>query len=264
MTGIQLSLTFMGGFIRNKTSDFLYIWFIAALLLVIPSVIFWLLHGSIMSPDTVMAGIFQYGVQQIKQGAPFLKAIPSHMWQTLVIIFAIKSFSLLVVHSFIQGGLAGRFLYSNNDKKSSMSLFFYNGARNLFRMMSANLLITLIFILALAIGFGLGALVFVISSLIIYIILLVVLIYIYVRFAFTPYTVVFEKKSWFSALSSSMYKTKVFTGPIAGIVLVSAVVGQILLGYTKAFILLPELISSLILIVQLGMLAPLYRKSEES
>lgn len=263
MTGIRLSLTFLSEFIRDRTGDLLAIWFVSTVLLVIPCLIFWFLHGSVSTPDVVMSGIFQYGVQQLNQGVPFLKAIPTSMWQTLIIIFAIKSFSLLIVHSFIQGGLAGRFLNSDDKEQLSIVTFFVHGVRNWLRMISVNLLITIIFILALGIGFGLGALVFMISSLIIYIIILVVLIYIYVRFAFTPFSVVSEGKSWFSALSSSMDKTKMFTGPIAGIVLVSAVVSQILTGYTKTILFFPEIISSFILIVQLGLLTPLYKKAKE-
>ena len=264
MTGIQLSLTFLSDYIRNKTGEFLFIWILSAILMLIPTVLFWLFHGSIVSPDTVMTGIFNYGTLQIKQGILFLKAIPPDMWQTLIIIFSIKTFSLLFVFSFIQGGVAGRFLKSNNKEESAIPNFLRNGTRNLLKMMSVNLLIALILIVAIGIGFGLGALVFVISGLIIFIIAVVILIYVYVRFAFTPFCVVSENKSWFGALYSSIDKTKLFTGVIAGIVIIGALVSQILTGYTIRILLLPELITSFILVTQLGLLAPLYMKASES
>jgi hypothetical protein len=261
MSNTQLSLTFLGRFIRERTSDFLMIWLVSALFLLIPSIIFWATQGGIVSSQVMISEIFEFGSTQIKAGVPFLQAIPPAMWRTLTIIISLNVLSFLVVFSFIQGGIANYLTQKESNSKSAISQFLKAGWKNLCRMMGVNLMIAVILLLSFAVGFGLGALVYVVAGLLIFIILVVVVLYIYIRFAFTPFCVVVEKISWFSALGSSMDKTKMFTGIVAGIVIVTAIMTKVFFNLTGNLPFVTELISSLILIFQLTLLTPLYLKA---
>ncbi|MEZ4813144.1 MAG: hypothetical protein R2883_06665 [Caldisericia bacterium] len=259
MSNTQLAIMYFRNFLSKRTGDFFLVWFFSVVLMIIPTLIFVIIKGEFVTTGAVLTGIFNTGIKNLEAGAPFAQAIPIPMMKELIIVGIINIFSYLVINSFIQGAIAD---YHINHSKNKAGLSFIKaGFSNLGRMMGINTLIAIILLLALGIGFGIGAFVFVISSLIIFVFVLSALIYVLIKFAFTPFVAANEKVTWIKAFYSSSDKTQRMTGIIAVIVLSSALLTQVFSNITGNIVFFSEILSSLILVIQLSLLYPLYKKS---
>ncbi len=259
MSNTQLAIIYFRNFLGKRTGDFFLIWFFSAILMIIPTLVFVIIKGEFVTTGAVLTGIFNTGIKNLEAGAPFAQAIPIPTMKELIVIGIINIISYLVIYSFIQGAIANYHL-SYDQKKTGLN-FLKAGFSNLGRMMGINTLIAIILLLALGIGFGIGAFVFVISSLIIFVFVLATLIYVLIKFAFTPFIAANEKITWIKAFYSSSDKTQKMTGIIAVIVLSSALLTHVFSNITGNIVFLSEVISSLILVIQLSLLYPLYKKS---
>jgi hypothetical protein len=258
MSDIQLSMTFLARLIREKTGSFLSVWLFTTIIFLIPTLVFITLKGALVSPDVVLSNIFRIASKNLNEGVQFAQAIPREMFSDLYTIICLKVIGFIVLYSFAQGAVVDCI---SNEEKISVGSFFRSGFSFLGRIISANILVTVSILFAVAVGFGIGAFVFVIASLLIFTIVAIFVVYIYVRFAFTPFTASLDKKSWLPALTTSMDKTQKSTGTIAGIVIVTAILTQILSRLTGNIIFVTEAISAFILIAQLSLLYPLYKKA---